>query len=243
MPPSTRAQASRWMPPRRTTSATCCGLKTGDSVLVFNGRDGEWRARSLARRESARSALDDQPRTRDPEPRARSALPVRAAQARAARLHGAEGGRDGRLPPAARASPGTPRSRASISTRMRANAIEAAEQCGILTLPEIGAAAELRADDRRAAMPAACSCSATRTPEVRDPVAALAARLRAGGAAADPARGSDRSGGRLCRRRSAPRCCELPNAVRLALGPRILRADTAAVAALALVGAVLGDWR
>jgi len=35
----------------------------------------------------------------------------------------------------------------------------------------------------------------------------------------------------------------LPNAVRLALGPRTLRADTAAVAALALVGAVLGDWR
>jgi len=34
-----------------------------------------------------------------------------------------------------------------------------------------------------------------------------------------------------------------PNLVRLALGPRILRADTAAVAALALVGAVLGDWR
>jgi 16S rRNA (uracil1498-N3)-methyltransferase len=35
----------------------------------------------------------------------------------------------------------------------------------------------------------------------------------------------------------------LPNVVRLALGPRILRADTAAVAALALVVAVLGDWR
>ena len=33
-----------------------------------------------------------------------------------------------------------------------------------------------------------------------------------------------------------------PNVVRLALGPRILRADTAAVAALALVQAVLGDW-
>jgi 16S rRNA (uracil1498-N3)-methyltransferase len=33
-----------------------------------------------------------------------------------------------------------------------------------------------------------------------------------------------------------------PNIVRLALGPRILRADTAAVAALALVQAVLGDW-
>ena len=34
-----------------------------------------------------------------------------------------------------------------------------------------------------------------------------------------------------------------PNVLRLALGPRILRADTAAVAALALVQAVLGDWR
>ena len=35
----------------------------------------------------------------------------------------------------------------------------------------------------------------------------------------------------------------LPDVVRLALGPRILRADTAAVAALALVQAVLGDWK
>ena len=35
----------------------------------------------------------------------------------------------------------------------------------------------------------------------------------------------------------------LPNVVRISLGPRILRADTAAVAALALVGAVLGDLR
>jgi 16S rRNA (uracil1498-N3)-methyltransferase len=35
----------------------------------------------------------------------------------------------------------------------------------------------------------------------------------------------------------------LPNVVRIALGPRILRADTAAVAALALVQTALGDWR
>jgi len=35
----------------------------------------------------------------------------------------------------------------------------------------------------------------------------------------------------------------LPNVVRIALGPRILRADTAAVAALAIVQAVVGDWR
>ena len=35
----------------------------------------------------------------------------------------------------------------------------------------------------------------------------------------------------------------LPHCLPLSLGPRILRADTAAVAALALVQAVLGDWR
>jgi 16S rRNA (uracil1498-N3)-methyltransferase len=33
-----------------------------------------------------------------------------------------------------------------------------------------------------------------------------------------------------------------PRTLRLSLGPRILRADTAAVAALALVQATLGDW-
>jgi 16S rRNA (uracil1498-N3)-methyltransferase len=33
-----------------------------------------------------------------------------------------------------------------------------------------------------------------------------------------------------------------PNVVRLSLGPRILRADTAAVAALTLVQSTLGDW-
>ena len=34
-----------------------------------------------------------------------------------------------------------------------------------------------------------------------------------------------------------------PFVTRISMGPRIMRADTAAVAALALVNAVLGDWR
>jgi 16S rRNA (uracil1498-N3)-methyltransferase len=37
--------------------------------------------------------------------------------------------------------------------------------------------------------------------------------------------------------------CGRPRTSRIALGPRILRADTAAVAALAIVQAVAGDWR
>ncbi|MEO0793033.1 MAG: 16S rRNA (uracil(1498)-N(3))-methyltransferase, partial [Pseudomonadota bacterium] len=35
----------------------------------------------------------------------------------------------------------------------------------------------------------------------------------------------------------------VPDVVVLSLGPRIMRADTAAVAALTLVNAVIGDWR
>jgi len=34
-----------------------------------------------------------------------------------------------------------------------------------------------------------------------------------------------------------------PFVTSIPLGPRILRADTAAVAALAIIQAVLGDWR
>ena len=48
--------------------------------------------------------------------------------------------------------------------RMRANAIEAAEQCGILTLPEIAAAGRPSTACSPSAIRRACWCSATRTP-------------------------------------------------------------------------------
>jgi 16S rRNA (uracil1498-N3)-methyltransferase len=76
--------------------------------------------------------------------------------------------------------------------------------------------------------------------EVKDPVAALAA-ARCGSAPMALAVLVGPEGGFAEEERAA--LLRVPNAVRLALGPRILRADTAAVAALALVGAVLGDWR
>ena len=118
--------------------------------------------------------------------------------------------------------------------RMRANAIEAAEQCGILALPEIGEPlplAQLIAgwDSRRRLI--FCDENA----EVASPVAALGGLVRGPlavligpeGGFADDERAS---------------LLKLPNVVQLSLGPRILRADTAAVAALALVQAVVGDW-
>ena len=48
--------------------------------------------------------------------------------------------------------------------RMRANAIEAAQQCGILALPEVAEPVAFAASARQPPMPAVCWCSATRTP-------------------------------------------------------------------------------
>src|SRR5262249_7223840 len=77
---------------------------------------------------------------------------------------------------------------------------------------------------------------------VKDPLAALAqARSARGAQAMALAVLIGPEGGFAADERAA--LLKLPNAVRLALGPRTLRADTAAVAALALVGAGLGDLR
>ncbi len=87
-------------------------------------------------------------------------------------------------------------------------------------------------------MPAAVLVFCDEDAEVKDPVAALAAAARANAPLAvliGP------EGGFAAEERAA--LLKRPNVVRIALGPRILRADTAAVAALALVQAVLGDWR
>jgi 16S rRNA (uracil1498-N3)-methyltransferase len=124
--------------------------------------------------------------------------------------------------------------------RMRANAIEAAEQCGILTVPEIAAPLPFErmiAERDPARLLVFCDEDA----ETKDPVAALSAARPRDGVHAPLAVLIGPEGGFADDERAA--LLDQPNVVRLALGPRILRADTAAVAALALVDAVLGDWR
>jgi 16S rRNA (uracil1498-N3)-methyltransferase len=120
--------------------------------------------------------------------------------------------------------------------RMRANAIEAAEQCGILRLPGIAAPAAL-ADALAALAPERVLVFCDEDAPIADPVAAL------GAAASAPALAVlvGPEGGFATEEREM--LLARRNIVRLALGPRILRADTAAIAALALVQAVLGDWR
>jgi 16S rRNA (uracil1498-N3)-methyltransferase len=214
-------------------------MKTGDSVLVFNGRDGEWRG-TLTGASKRRLTLTVADRTRVQT----GALdlhylfaPLKHARLDFMAQKAVEMG-------ASRLQPVITRhaqvARVNLE-RLRANAIEAAEQCGILTLPDIGAPLtfeRMLAERDPARLLVFCDEDA----EVKDPVAALAAARDDGRAEPRPlAVLVGPEGGFAEEERAA--LLALPNAVRLALGPRILRADTAAVAALALVGAVLGDWR
>jgi 16S rRNA (uracil1498-N3)-methyltransferase len=211
-------------------------LKTGDSVLVFNGLDGEWRGTlaSAGKRSLALTIVEcTRPQT-DALDLHYLFAPLKHARLDYMVQKAVEMGTS-RLQPVLTRHAQVARINLE---RMRANAVEAAEQCGILTLPEIGTPlgfdAMIAQHD-----PARLLVFCDEDAEVQDPVAALAraGAGRTGGIAVliGP------EGGFAADERAA--LLKLPNSVRLALGPRILRADTAAVAALALVGAVLGDWR
>jgi 16S rRNA (uracil1498-N3)-methyltransferase len=211
-------------------------LTSGAAVLIFNGRDGEWQA-SLESIGKRAFVLAVQAQTR-PQTRP-SDLHYLFAPLKHARLDylvqkAVEMGVS-RLQPVLTRH--TQVARLNLE-RMRANAIEAAEQCGVLALPEI---AEALTFERMLAArdPARLLIFCDEEAEVKDPLAALAARRDEGALPLDVLIGPE--GGFAEEERAA--LLKLPRMVRLSLGPRILRADTAAVAALALVNAVLGDWR
>src|SRR5712692_5235785 len=151
-------------------------LKAGDCVLIFNGRDGEWRG-TLASAGKRRLALAIGARTR-PQTAALD-LHYLFAPLKHARLDymvqkAVEMG-------ASRLQPVITRhvqvARVNLD-RMRANAIEAAQQCGILTLPEIGAPQSF---DRMIAErdPGRLLVFCDEDAQVKDPVAALSTIRRA----------------------------------------------------------------
>ena len=208
-------------------------LKPGDAILLFNGRDGEWRAAiSDARRKGVTLSIEEQTReqTRAPD------LHYLFAPLKHARLDymvqkATEMG-VGRLLPVL--TEFTQVARVN-SDRMRANAIEAAEQCGTLSIPDIDPPRKLFdvlsewEPERRLVF---CDeAAALKSPgETFGPLKSGLAALLIG-----PEGGfSDRERTDLLAR---------PYVIPLSLGPRILRADTAAVAALALVQSFIGDWR
>jgi len=214
-------------------------LKAGNEVLLFNGRDGEWRALlEMAGRKAAKLQVAERVREQtEPYDLHYLFAPLKHARLDYMVQKAVEMGASRLWPVITRH---TQAERVNLA-RMRANAIEAAEQCGILSIPEIVEPVKLDAllrawtADRLLVF---CDEDA----DVKDPIAALSA-ARGGGLAGPPAVSVliGPEGGFADEERAA--LAKLPNVVRLALGPRILRADTAAVAALSLVQAALGDWR
>jgi 16S rRNA (uracil1498-N3)-methyltransferase len=212
-------------------------MRDGDRVLVFNGRDGEWRA-SVALEGRRETAVRVAEQTR-PQPGSGN-LHYLFAPLKQARLDymvqkAVEMG-------ASRLQPVTTRhtqvARLNME-RMRTNAIEAAEQCGILTIPELPEPVALMSAVE-ALEPSRLLVFCDEDAEVADAVTALA-RHRPSGGPLPLAVLIGPEGGFADDERAA--LLRHPRVVRIALGPRILRADTAAVAALALIQAVLGDWR
>jgi 16S rRNA (uracil1498-N3)-methyltransferase len=221
-------------------------LMAGEGVLVFNGRDGEWQARLQAEGKRV-LALEIGEQVR-PQP-APADLHYLFAPIKHARLDymvqkAVELGASKLQPVITKHT-----QVARVNTaRMHANAIEAAQQCGILNLPEIAEPVPFKtALTRLAAERLLVFCD--EEAEVADPVAVLTEQREPASALVplEAARATSLAvligpeGGFSEEERAA--LLDRANTVRLSLGPRVLRADTAAVAALTLVQAVLGDWR
>lgn len=207
-------------------------LAAGDTVLVFNGRDGEWRAAISGRKRADQLTLLAQTRPHQMLPDVHLAFaPLKHARLDYMVQKAVEMGVCALQPVITRF---TQVSRVNTE-RMRANVIEAAEQCGIIALAEVAEPLPLekylaqRDGARRLIF-----CD--EDTDTANPVAALTKLPKSGGI--DVLIGPE--GGFAEEERAL--LLKQPTVTRLSLGPRILRADTAAVAALAVVQATLGDW-
>lgn len=207
-------------------------LRDGDGVLVFNGRDGEWLAEIVPEgRKQASLRPRRQVRRQTLVPNLHYLFaPLKHARLDYMAQKAVEMGAGVLQPVLTRR---TQVSRLNIE-RLRANAIEAAEQCGILALPDIRS--EQALDAALADLePERLLIFCDEDMAAASPVSALAERPPAPLALLiGPEGGFDDE--------ERQRVLSRPNTMRISLGPRILRADTAAVAALALVQATLGDW-
>jgi 16S rRNA (uracil1498-N3)-methyltransferase len=209
-------------------------LSAGGTILVFNGRDGEWRAAIAGRKRPENLTILAQTRPQD----RLGDLTYVFAPLKHARLDymvqkAVEMGASSLQPVLTRFTQVT----RVNGERMRANVIEAAEQCGILSIADVATPKPLdRYLDRRPPQRLLVFCD--EGAEVENPLRALQDHRAAEGGV-DVLIGPE--GGFAEEERAI--LLRQPSILRLSLGPRILRADTAAVAALGLVQATLGDWR
>lgn len=208
--------------------------KDGDPLLIFNGRDGEWRAQvHIEGKRAVRLAVVDQVRLQETGPDIHLLFaPLKRARLDYMMQKAAELGVAKLIPVLTQY---TVPDRVNTD-RMRANVIEAAEQCGILFVPEISEPVKLGTalkdwDESRTLI--FCDEGA----EISNPVTALAG-LKPGVPIAvliGPEGGFSNEERALL--------LSLAFVHPISLGPRVMRADTAATAALAVINATIGDWR
>ena len=205
-------------------------LTAGAPVLLFNGRDGEWRATlAEAGKRNAIAVCDAQTKPlRLPPDLWLLFAPIKKARTDFIVEKAVELGAARILPVQTRHT----NSERIRQDRLQAHAVEAAEQCGATYVPEVADLQHLDRllakwpEDRRLYW---CDETALGQPATINPATGPAAILIGpeGGFSAD----------------EAAKLRGKPNVTPLSLGPRILRADTAAVAALTLWQAACGDWR
>ena len=205
----------------------------GDGLRLFNGRDGEWRAEIVeSGKRGGRLVCRARLRAQDAPPDLWLLFaPIKKARTDFIAEKACEMGCRRVLPVFTRRT-NAERVRAD---RLRAHAVEAAEQCGLLSVPDVAEPAPL---DRllEGWNPARrlLFCDETGQGAPAGDV------LRAAGPGPWAVLIGPEGG---FAPEEAERLRALDFAHPAALGPRVLRADTAAVAALAVVQTVLGDWR
>lgn len=208
-------------------------LKPGDHVLLFNGVDGEWRARlNVLSKRKALAALEQQTRQQESGPDLHYLFaPLKRARQDYMAQKATEMGASLLQPVITRR---TVAERVKID-RLAANAVEAAEQCRILQVPEV------REPQKLSKLleqwdPARLLIFADEAAPIASPIEALSAQSpRPLAVLVGPEGGFEEEERALL--------MQQPFVLPVSLGPRVMRADTAAVACLALVNAVLGDWR
>ncbi|WP_137111064.1 16S rRNA (uracil(1498)-N(3))-methyltransferase [Rhodobacter sp. SY28-1] len=205
-------------------------LAAGAAVLLFNGRDGEWRATlAEAGKRGAIAICETQTKPLHLPPDLWLLFaPIKKARTDFIVEKAVELGASRILPVQTRHT----NSERIRQDRLQAHAVEAAEQCGATFVPEVTDLQHLDKllskwpEDRRLYW---CDETAIGQPATLSPAEGPAAILIGpeGGFSAD----------------EAAKLRARPNVTPLSLGPRILRADTAAVAALTLWQAACGDWQ
>ena len=211
--------------------STVMRLAPGAEIAVFNGRQGEWTARLLqaGKRGGTVEPVAPSAPQLDPPDLWLVFAPIKKARTdfiveKAAELGAA------RILPVQTDHTNSERIRRD---RLQAHAVEAAEQCGGTFVPPVDDLVPLARllegwDTGRRILWADEALVGPAETLAGLPGGPWAILIGPEGGFSDPERA---------------RLSALPFVSRISLGPRILRADTAAVAALALWQAALGDWQ